>query len=90
VDGYGGLLLQEKVTMTSNDNSRDVHAFFFEKSLLFCKENRDSSRNRLTKSNTLSMKKKRTGTLQPKYLILISRVVGVHNKSQQGKSFIET
>ncbi|ORZ17649.1 hypothetical protein BCR42DRAFT_325229 [Absidia repens] len=84
VDGYGGLLLQEKVTMTSNDNSRDVHAFFFEKSLLFCKESRESSRNRLTKSNTLSMKKKRAGTLQPKYLILISRIVGVHNKSQQG------
>ncbi|SAM04375.1 hypothetical protein [Absidia glauca] len=84
IDGYGSLLLQEKVTMTSNDNSRDVHAFFFEKSLLFCKETRDSSRNRLTKNNTLSMKKKRSGTLQPKYLILISRVIGVHNKSLQG------
>ncbi|KAI8343985.1 hypothetical protein BC941DRAFT_386335 [Chlamydoabsidia padenii] len=84
IDSYGNLLLQEKVTMTSNDNSRDVHAFFFEKSLLFCKEIRESSRNRLTKNNTLSMKKKRSGTLQPKYLILISRVIGVHNKSQQG------
>ncbi|CAO3595175.1 unnamed protein product [Absidia cylindrospora] len=84
VDSYGSLLLQEKVTMTSNDNSRDVHAFFFEKSLLFCKEARDSSRNRLTKTNTLSIKKKRAGTLQPKYLILISRIIGVHNKSQQG------
>ncbi|KAI8097158.1 uncharacterized protein BX664DRAFT_325678 [Halteromyces radiatus] len=84
IDGYGSLLLQEKITMTSNDNSRDLHAFFFEKALLFCKETRDSSRNRLTKSNTLSIKKKRAGTLQPKYLILISRIIGVHNKSQQG------
>ncbi|ORX60601.1 hypothetical protein DM01DRAFT_1332728 [Hesseltinella vesiculosa] len=84
IDNYGSLLLQEKLSMTNGDYTKDLHAFFFERALLFCKENRDSSRNRLTKSNTLSIKKKRAGSLQPKYLILISRVITVHNTSQQG------
>ncbi|KAI8075020.1 hypothetical protein BC940DRAFT_324238 [Gongronella butleri] len=84
IDNYGQLLLQEKVTMTNGDYTKDVHAFFFERALLYCKENRDSSRNRLTKTSTLSIKKKRAGSLQPKYLILISRVIGVYNVSQQG------
>ncbi|KAI9302579.1 Dbl homology domain-containing protein, partial [Cunninghamella echinulata] len=84
IEGYGSLLLHEKMNMTINDNAREVHGFFFERSLLFCKESKDASKNRLTKANTLSIRKKRAGTLQPKYLILINRIIGVNNKSQNG------
>lgn len=73
------------MNMTINDNTREVYGFFFERALLYCKESKDSSKNRLTKTNTLSIRKRRAGTLQPKYLILINRIVGVNNKSQNGK-----
>ncbi|KAI8371750.1 uncharacterized protein BYT42DRAFT_595148 [Radiomyces spectabilis] len=84
IEGYGNLLVQDKLLMSSNDSERELHVFLFEKALLICKESKDSSRNRLTKNNTLSMKKKRRGSLQPKAMILTSRILTVHNKSNNG------
>lgn len=85
IDGYGSLLLQNKLAMLSGDNERELNIFLFEKALLICKESKDASKNRLTKSNTLSIKKKRRASLQLKGKIYTSRIIGVYNKSQPGK-----
>ena len=68
----------------NKDTERDMAVFLFEKTLLICKEHKDVARNRLTKSNTI-MKKKRRGSLQERLRIPASRILGVHNRSQNGK-----
>ncbi|KAI8990892.1 hypothetical protein BDF20DRAFT_830980 [Mycotypha africana] len=74
IDGYGSLMLQDKLSVISNANEsseRELHVFLFEKALLFCKESKGS--NLLPKSNTLSItKKKRRGSLVPKIIIQAS------------------
>lgn len=70
--------------MLSNDNERELQLFLFEKRLLICKEHKDANKNRLTKTNTLSIKKKRRGSLQAKGKIYTNRIVSIQNKSQPG------
>ena len=71
IDCYGNLLLQDKLVISDNasdTHERDLHVFFFEKALLFCKEYKGN--NLLAKSNTLSInKKKRRGSLVPKFIV---------------------
>ncbi|KAI7847930.1 hypothetical protein BDC45DRAFT_547368 [Circinella umbellata] len=83
IETYGSLLVQDKLGIMNKDTERDMAVFLFEKTLLICKENKDAARNRLTKSNTI-MKKKRRGSLQERLRIPASRILGVHNRSQNG------
>ncbi|CAO3679560.1 unnamed protein product [Rhizopus stolonifer] len=63
LDGYGNLLLQDKLlASTSESYEREFHVFLFERSLLLCKETKG---NHILPTNTLS-KKKRRGSLVPK------------------------
>ncbi|KAI8148479.1 hypothetical protein BJV82DRAFT_592261 [Fennellomyces sp. T-0311] len=84
VEGHGNLLLQNKLMMLSGDSERELQMFLFEKALLICKETKDASKNRLTKTNTLSIKKKRRASLQAKGRIFTNRIISVTNKSQPG------
>ncbi|KAI9319982.1 hypothetical protein BX666DRAFT_2018116 [Dichotomocladium elegans] len=83
VEGHGNILLQGQLTMSRNDNDREFLVYLFEKVLLICKETKDSSKNRLAKSNTL-IKKKRRASLQPKGKIYTNRIFNVINKSHPG------
>ncbi|KAI7861690.1 hypothetical protein BDF14DRAFT_1886891 [Spinellus fusiger] len=83
IEAYGHLLLQEKLQVGFNDNTRELHCFLFEKALLMCKESKES-RNRLTKGNTLSIKKKQRSSLQSKGTIHSSRILSVQNRSSPG------
>jgi cell division control protein 24 len=85
IDKCGQLLLQDKMVVTAYDNEREMHVFFFENRLLLCKENKDNTKNRLTKANTITMKKRRRGTLEPKGKIETSRIVSLQNVSSNGK-----
>ncbi|KAK4514635.1 uncharacterized protein ATC70_002236 [Mucor velutinosus] len=82
IDGYGNLMLQDKLIISTNateSNERDLHVFFFEKALLFCKESKGN--NLLPKSNTLSInKKKRRGSLVPKYVFYTSNMADMNSK----------
>ncbi|KAG0174549.1 hypothetical protein DFQ28_005884 [Apophysomyces sp. BC1034] len=84
IEGYGSLLLQDKLHMSSTVHEREMHVFFFEKALLICKESKDSTMNKLTRPNAIYIRRRRHGSLQPKGLIFTSRVIGIHNKSQDG------
>ena len=82
IDGYGNLMLQDKLIISTNateSNERDLHVFFFEKALLFCKESKGN--NLLPKSNTLSInKKKRRGSLVPKFIFQTSNMADMNSK----------
>ncbi|KAI8647226.1 hypothetical protein BD408DRAFT_479346 [Parasitella parasitica] len=82
LDGYGNLMLQDKLIISTNateSNERDLHVFFFEKALLFCKESKGG--NLLAKSNTLSInKKKRRGSLVPKFIFQTSNMDNMNSK----------
>ena len=80
-------MLQKKLIMLSGDSERELQMFLFEKALLICKETKDASKNRLTKTNTLSIKKKRRASLQAKGRIFTNRIISVTNKSQPGMIF---
>ncbi|ORE23420.1 RhoGEF-domain-containing protein [Rhizopus microsporus] len=65
LDGFGNLLMQDKLfAMTADNHERELHAFLFERTLLLCKE---SKGNNILPTNTLS-KKKRRGSLVPKVI----------------------
>ncbi|KAI9016423.1 Dbl homology domain-containing protein [Phycomyces nitens] len=83
IDTYGNLLLQDKMIVSMNENERELHCFLFEKVILMCKYIKES-KNILTKGTTLSIKKKRRGSLQSKCTIYANRILGVHNKSSPG------
>ncbi|OAD66085.1 hypothetical protein PHYBLDRAFT_10626, partial [Phycomyces blakesleeanus NRRL 1555(-)] len=83
IETYGHLLLQDKMIVSINESDRELHCFLFEKTLLMCKYIKES-KNILTKGTTLSIKKKRRGSLQSKCTIYASRILGVHNKSTPG------
>jgi cell division control protein 24 len=81
---YGSLMLQDKVPVSiDDDNERDLHVFLFENVLLFCKEPKSSTI--LPKSNTLSInKKKRRGSLVPKFNIQTNLIADAAGHSQDG------
>jgi cell division control protein 24 len=84
IDSFGSLLLQEKLRMTSSDeNDKEMHVFFFEKTVLICKETKDATKGKPAKSS-MSIKKKRRASLQPKGLINIRKILGVQNRSESG------
>lgn len=83
MEGDGHILLHGQLTMTRGDSDREYLVFLFEKALIICKETKDASKNRLTKSNTL-IKKKRRASLQVKGKINTNRIFNVANKSQPG------
>ncbi|KAI8078061.1 uncharacterized protein B0P05DRAFT_587668 [Gilbertella persicaria] len=82
IDGYGNLLLQEKlfISCQATDNSeRELHVFCFDKALLLCKESKGN--NLLPKSNTLSInKKKRRGSLVPKFIVQTSSIADMTSR----------
>lgn len=86
IDSYGNLMLQDKLVISTNvndTNERDLHVFFFEKVLLFCKESKGN--NLLPKSNTLSInKKKRRGSLVPKLIVQTSCMTDMHSRCKNG------
>lgn len=84
IESYGNLLLQDKLGIVNKDTDREHCVYLFEKVLLIYKESKDA-KNRLTKSNTISIKKKRRGSLQERGRIPVGNIVGVRNKSQNGK-----
>jgi hypothetical protein len=81
IDGYGNLLLQDKLSITTTDNNeRDLHVFCFEQVLLFCKESKGN--NLLPKGNTLSINKRKTrrGSLVPKFIIQTSSMTDLSSR----------
>lgn len=86
IDGYGNLMLHEKLTISTNGsetNERELFVFFFEKVLLFCKESKGN--NLLAKSNTLSInKKKRRGSLAPKFIVQTSCMTEMNTRCKNG------
>lgn len=84
IDAYGSLLLQDKLSVNTNViDERELHVFFFEQALLFCKESKGS--NLLQKSNTLSInKKKRRGSLVPKFFSQISKMTDLTTRCRNG------
>ncbi|KAI9301382.1 hypothetical protein BJ944DRAFT_243327 [Cunninghamella echinulata] len=82
IDNCGPLLLQDKVFFTIDGNPREMHVFYFENRLIFCKEPKD---NRLAKTNTISIMKKRRGTLEPKGKIDTNLITSIRNISENGE-----
>ncbi|OAD74603.1 hypothetical protein PHYBLDRAFT_111803 [Phycomyces blakesleeanus NRRL 1555(-)] len=80
IDSHGALLLQEKLMVTVNDLDREHLILLFEKAILICKELKEGSKNRLTKTNTI-MKKKRRASIQAKGTISVNRITHILNKS---------
>ena len=68
--------------MLRNDNERELQLYLFEKVLLVFKENKESARSRLAKTSTLSLRKKRHGSLQAKSKILTTKLVATLNRSE--------
>jgi cell division control protein 24 len=82
IDSFGSLLLQDKLILTSvDDTEKELQVFFFEKTLLICKENKDKGKSA---KNTISIKKKRRASLQPRGLIFTNRILAVHNRTENG------
>lgn len=78
IDQYGSLLLHEKLFIRHEDeNEKELFVYFFEKTMLLCKESKDATKN---KAN-ISIKKKRRGSLLPRGLIVMNRVLNVRNLS---------
>ncbi|KAI8640044.1 hypothetical protein BD408DRAFT_404414 [Parasitella parasitica] len=78
IDSFGSLLLHDKLVMQQADESdKEMFIFFFERIMLICKESKDSIKNKSGKS----IKKKRRGSLQPKGLIAMSKILSVRNTS---------
>jgi hypothetical protein len=90
IDGYGNLMLQEKLaifTNTAENNERELHAFFFEKALLLCKESKGN--NLLPKGNSLSInKKKRRGSLVPKLIVQVTNIIEMNSRSKNGAWYL--
>jgi len=82
VEQFGQLLLQDKFLMATNDAERELQVFFFEKILLICKEIKD--KNKLSKTNSISIKKKRRASLQLKGKIFIASIIQIVNNSKNG------
>lgn len=83
VEQFGQLLLQDKFMMATNDVERELQVFFFEKILLICKEIKD--KNKLSKTNSISIKKKRRASLQLKGKIFIASIIQIVNTSKNGE-----
>lgn len=84
IDSFGSLLLHDKLVLQQSDGEKDdkeMYIYFFERTMLICKESKDATKNKANKSSTISIKKKRRASLQPKGLIVISRILSVKNKS---------
>ncbi|OAD03286.1 hypothetical protein MUCCIDRAFT_171764 [Mucor lusitanicus CBS 277.49] len=78
IDSFGSLLLHDKLVMQQSDESdKEMYIFFFERTMLICKESKDATKNKSAKS----IKKKRRGSLQPKGLIVMSKILSVRNTS---------
>jgi hypothetical protein len=73
--------------MATNDAERELQVFFFEKILLICKEIKD--KNKLTKTNSISIKKKRRASLQLKGKIFIASIIQIVNNSKNGRSLCQ-
>jgi hypothetical protein len=69
--------------MATNDVERELQVFFFEKILLICKEIKD--KNKLSKTNSISIKKKRRASLQLKGKIFIASIIQIVNTSKNGE-----
>ncbi|KAI9286560.1 hypothetical protein BC943DRAFT_320941 [Umbelopsis sp. AD052] len=82
VEQFGQLLLQDRFLMATNDAERELQVFFFEKILLICKEIKD--KNKLSKTNSISIKKKRRASLQLKGKIFIASIIQIVNNSKNG------
>ncbi|KAI9484052.1 MAG: hypothetical protein EXX96DRAFT_560649 [Benjaminiella poitrasii] len=91
IDGYGNLMLQDKLLVSTNlsdNNERELHVFLFEKALLLCKESKGN--NLLPKSNTLSInKKKRRGSLVPKMILQASNMTDISGRCKNGISCLQ-
>ncbi|KAI8085178.1 uncharacterized protein BX664DRAFT_300963 [Halteromyces radiatus] len=85
IDKCGQLLLQDKIFVRAYNNEREMHVFFFENRLLLFKESKDNSKSRLTKASTISVKKRRRGTLEPRGIIETSTITCLHNMSGNGE-----
>lgn len=78
VESYGNLLLHDKLTLQQPDEpDKDMFLYFFERTILICKETKDSTKHKAA----ISIRRKRAGSLQPKGLIAVSRILAVRNKS---------
>lgn len=81
IDSFGSLLLHERLSIQQSDEHfKEMYIYFFERTMLMCKESKDSTKNKGNKS-AISIKKKRRGSLQPKGLIVMSKILAVRNKS---------
>lgn len=82
IENFGSLLLHDKLVLQQSDETeKEMFVFFFEKYLLICKETKEANKAKGVKTNTISIKKKRRGSLQPKGLIDIRRILSVRNLS---------
>ncbi|RCH81317.1 hypothetical protein CU098_002190, partial [Rhizopus stolonifer] len=82
IDSFGRLLLNDKIMMSQSDApEKEMQVYLFEKTILMCKESRDSTKN---KTSSISIKKKRRGSLEPKGVIVNSRIWNIRNRSSSG------
>ncbi|KAI8979267.1 hypothetical protein BDF20DRAFT_835320 [Mycotypha africana] len=78
---FGALCLHERIVVDESD--KEMSVFFFERTILICKESRDASGNNNDGNNGLAaLKKKRRGSLQPKGMIVLSRIISVYDISK--------
>ncbi|KAI7889262.1 uncharacterized protein EV154DRAFT_515002 [Mucor mucedo] len=77
LESYGSLLLHEKLIVQQPDEpSKEMYIYFFERTILICKETKEP-----TKHKPMVIRRRRAGSLQPKGLIAVSRIIAVRNKS---------
>ncbi|KAI8983502.1 hypothetical protein BDB01DRAFT_835597 [Pilobolus umbonatus] len=84
IDNYGPLLLHEKLMINSGDAEKEMQVYFFEKMIMICKEHKDASKNNHRNKNTITIKKKKRASLQPRYSIGTSRIIYARNKGVEG------
>lgn len=78
LESYGSLLLHEKLVLQQPDEpDKEMYVYFFERTILICKETKDPTKHK----TTIAIRRKRAGSLQPKGLIAVSRIIAVRNKS---------
>lgn len=74
IDQFGALLLHEKLWMAQSDAAeKEMNVYLFDRILLFCKEHKQNS------NNTIYIKKKKRGSLQPKGMIITQRILKIRH-----------
>ncbi|KAL1917562.1 uncharacterized protein VTP21DRAFT_3955 [Calcarisporiella thermophila] len=83
LDNLGELVLVETFIMSSNDMEREMKVYLFERALLFFKYVGDKNRKN-TKTNSITLMKKRRGSLVLKLKVPIANINIIMNTARNG------